>query len=125
MRELIYIAVGGALGSVLRYITSVYTLKWFGQTWYFSGTLVVNITGCFLIGFIFHLLEAKELVDSTIKLFLIVGLLGGFTTFSSYGLEGFSVASHSLHQGLIYLTLQVALGLAAVWAGLYLGRALI
>lgn len=122
MRELITIAIGGAAGSVLRYLTSVWTLKLFGESWLVTGTTVVNITGCFLIGVIAYFFENGEGINSTLKLFLIVGFLGGFTTFSSFGLEGFSVAGQSLQQGLLYMALQVIAGLGAVWAGLLIGK---
>lgn len=122
MRELIVIALGGAVGSVLRYLTSVWTLKLVGESWLISGTTVVNITGCFLIGVTVHILEAGEWLDASVKLFLIVGFLGGFTTFSSYGLEGYHIAGHSLQQGLLYMGLQIVAGLGAVWLGLWAGK---
>lgn len=122
MRELLFIALGGALGSVLRYLTSVWTLKLVGETWLVSGTTIVNITGCFLIGLIFHILEAGEWMDTSIKLFLIVGFLGGFTTFSSFGIEGFNIIGQSFQYGLLYMGLQIAGGLGAVWLGLWAGK---
>lgn len=122
MRELLFIALGGALGSVLRYLTSVWTLKLIGETWLVSGTTIVNITGCFLIGLIFHILEAGEWMDTSIKLFLIVGFLGGFTTFSSFGIEGFNIIGQSFQYGLLYMGLQIAGGLGAVWLGLWAGK---
>jgi CrcB protein len=122
MRELIIVAIGGALGSVLRYLTSVWTLKLIGESWLISGTTFVNIIGCFLIGFIVHILEAGEWMDTTIKLFLIVGFLGGFTTFSSFGMEAFSISGQSIQQGLLYMGLQIVAGLGAVWFGLTVGK---
>ncbi|MEX0648352.1 MAG: CrcB family protein [Balneolaceae bacterium] len=122
MRELIFIAFGGALGSVLRYLTSVWTLKLVGESWLVTGTTIVNITGCFFIGLIAYVLEAGEWTDATLKLFLIVGFLGGFTTFSSFGIEGFQIAGESLQQGLLYMALQVVAGFGAVWLGLWVGK---
>jgi CrcB protein len=118
IRNLLFIALGGAIGSVLRYLTSLWTLKLIGQSWFFTGTTAANIIGCFLIGIVATILQEKGLMDNTIKLFLIVGLLGGFTTFSSFGLEGFDVATISLQKGLIYMGFQVATGIAGVWAGI-------
>lgn len=122
IRNLLFIAAGGAIGSVLRYLTSVWTLKILGQNWFFSGTTAANIIGCLLIGIIATVLQEKGLVDNAIKLFLIVGFLGGFTTFSSFGLEGFEVASLSLQKGLIYMGFQVVTGIAAVWAGVKISK---
>lgn len=121
-RNLLFIALGGSLGSVFRYLVSVGTIKLIGQNWFFSGTTAANIIGCLLIGIIATVLQEKGLMENTIKLFLIVGFLGGFTTFSSFGLEGFEVAAVSLQKGLIYLGFQVVTGLAAVWAGIEIGK---
>lgn len=122
IRNLLFIALGGAIGSVLRYLTSVWTVKLIGQNWFFSGTTAANVIGCFLIGIIATVLQEKGLMDNTIKLFLIVGFLGGFTTFSSFGLEGFEMATISLQKGLIYMGFQVITGIAAVWTGIEIGK---
>lgn len=122
IRNLLFIALGGAIGSVLRYLTSVWTVKLIGQNWFFSGTTAANIIGCFLIGIAATVLHEKGLMDNTIKLFLIVGFLGGFTTFSSFGLEGFEIATFSLQKGLIYMGFQVVTGIAAVWTGIEIGK---
>ncbi|WP_234568398.1 fluoride efflux transporter FluC [Rhodohalobacter sp. 614A] len=118
IRNLLFIALGGAIGSVLRYLTSLLTLKLISQNWFFTGTTAANIIGCFLIGATATILQEKGLMDNTIKLFLIVGLLGGFTTFSSFSLEGFEVATLSIQKSMIYLGFQVITGMGAVWAGI-------
>lgn len=122
IRNLLFIAAGGAIGSLLRYLTSVWTIKLIGQNWFFTGTTAANIIGCFLIGITATILQEKGLMDNTIKLFLIVGLLGGFTTFSSFGLEAFEIGTISLQKSLIYLGFQVITGIGAVWAGLSVGK---
>lgn len=122
IRNLLFIALGGAIGSVLRYLTSLWTIKLIGPNWFFSGTTAVNIIGCFLIGITATVLQERELIDNAVKLFLIAGLLGGFTTFSSFGLEGFEVAVISIEKSLIYLGFQVIAGIGAVWVGLSLGK---
>jgi len=122
IRNLLFIALGGAFGSVLRYLTSVWTIKLIGPNWLISGTTTVNIIGCILIGIVATTLQEKGLMDNTIKLFLIVGFLGGFTTFSSFGLEGFEVATISLQKGIIYMGFQAITGIAAVWAGIELAK---
>lgn len=122
IRNLLFIALGGAIGSMLRYLTSLWTIKLIGQNWFFTGTTTANIVGCFLIGVTVTILQEKGLMDNTIKLFLIVGLLGGFTTFSSFTLEGFEIASLSIQKSILYLGFQVITGLGAVWAGLSAGK---
>lgn len=117
IRNLLFIALGGAIGSILRYLTSFWTVKIIGQNWVFSGTTAANIIGCFLIGVTAAVLQEKGLMDNTIKLFLIVGLLGGFTTFSSFGLEAYEIGTVSIQKSLLYLGFQVITGLGAVWAG--------
>lgn len=122
LRNLLFIAAGGAIGSVLRYLTSVWTVKLIGPNWFLTGTTAANIIGCFLIGVIAAILHEKELMDNTIKLFLIVGFLGGYTTFSSFGLEGFEIATVSVQKSLVYIGFQVITGIGAVWAGLSAGK---
>lgn len=122
IRNLLFIAAGGAIGSVLRYLTSVLTIKIIGPNWLISGTAAVNIIGCILIGIVATVLQEKGMMENTVKLFLIVGFLGGFTTFSSFGLEGFEVAELSLQKGLAYMGFQVFTGIAAVWAGIEIGK---
>lgn len=122
IRNLLFIALGGAIGSVLRYLTSLLTLRLISQNWFFTGTTAANIIGCFLIGITATILQEKGLMDNTIKLFLIVGLLGGFTTFSSFSLEGFELATFSIQKSIIYLGFQVITGMGAVWAGISFGK---
>lgn len=122
IRNLLFIAAGGAIGSVFRYLTSVLTIKLIGPNWLISGTAAVNIIGCILIGIAATTLQEKGMMENTVKLFLIVGFLGGFTTFSSFGLEGFEVAELSLQKGLTYMAFQVFTGIAAVWAGIEIGK---
>jgi len=97
-------------------------MKLIGPNWLISGTAVVNIIGCILIGITASILQEKGLMENTVKLFLIVGFLGGFTTFSSFGLEGFEVAELSLQKGLTYMGFQVFTGIVAVWAGIEIGK---
>ena len=120
LRNLFFIAAGGAIGSVLRYLTSLWTVKLIGSNWFFTGTVTANIIGCFLIGVVAAILQEKGLMDNTIKLFLIVGFLGGYTTFSSFGLEAFEVAVLSIQQSLLYMGFQIVAGIGAVWVGLLL-----
>jgi CrcB protein len=122
IRNLLFIAAGGAIGSVLRYLVSVFTIKIIGPNWLITGTAAVNIIGCILIGVVATILQQKGLMEDTVKLFLVVGFLGGFTTFSSFGLEGFEVATLSLQKGLIYMGFQVFTGIAAVWTGIEIGK---
>jgi len=90
MLNILTVFVGGGIGAVLRYVFSLAITKMFYVS--FLGTLCVNIVGCFFIGFISgFFLQKYGVVNSTLKIFLTVGILGGFTTFSSFGLETFEL----------------------------------
>lgn len=120
MREIILVALGGAAGSALRYLVSLSIPLIFGKSLIFTGTLVVNLTGCFLIGFLIQWLEVKQLMDTGLRLLILVGFLGGFTTYSTFGLEGFELLRDSLNHAFFYILLHLILGIAAVWAGIRL-----
>lgn len=85
MIKIAFVALGGGIGSVLRYIISRGITLYFGQLT-MLGTLSVNLIGSFFIGILWALVEYKQNFDN-LRLLLIVGLLGGFTTFSSYAIE--------------------------------------
>ncbi len=85
MINVVYVAAGGAIGSVLRYAVSGGIHAWSGST-YPWGTFAANMTGSFLAGFLWRFFE-ELLIPQHMRPFLFIGLLGGFTTFSSYMLE--------------------------------------
>lgn len=117
MHTLVLVGVGGALGALLRFGLSSFVQRRVGET-FPAGTLVVNVIGCFLAGVIVAVVVERGLFDPRMRLFLGVGLLGSFTTFSTFGAETFEL----LRQGhttaaLGNVALNVLAGLVAVWAG--------
>jgi CrcB protein len=88
--RLALIAVGGALGSVSRYLLSVAVLRTTGSL-FPAGTFAVNVVGCVVFGIIAGAAEQRVQLAPDLRLFLLVGVLGGFTTFSSYAFESFSL----------------------------------
>lgn len=91
MMEIISVAVGGALGAVCRYLLGNFISRASGSTlpW---GTFAINIIGCFCMGLLMTLIVERGMLPAAWRLFLCVGLLGGFTTFSSFGYESFDAA---------------------------------
>jgi CrcB protein len=117
------VGVGGFTGSVLRYWVSgwVYALDASPRLpW---GTLAVNVIGCFAIGLLGGLAESRGLFAATTRLFLLIGLLGGFTTFSTFGYETLALLrEQAAARALLNVTLQLTLGVGAAWFGLTLSR---
>ena len=115
--------IGAGIGGVLRYMMSP-AVQRLCNDWAFPiGTFSVNMLGCFVIGFLGQLSESRGLFQSDARLFLFVGVLGGFTTFSSFGFETFQLMRDGefLYAGM-NAVLQVVLGLLLVWLGWVLGR---
>jgi CrcB protein len=115
----IAIGVGGALGAMARHaVNHVVHAQWL-TTRFPAGTVVVNLTGCVLIGVLAGLVASERLpLRLHWREFIFVGLLGGFTTFSTFGLDTFLLArTHSAGYALVNVSLQVAGGLGAVWLG--------
>ena len=117
------IAIGGAIGSVLRYLIQLQCIAWFGTKFPY-GTLLVNVIGSFAIGLLSVALLERFYVSSELRIALIVGLLGGFTTFSTFSLETFTL----IQQGNVLsaasnIGLSIVLCIAACFLGVLLARA--
>ncbi len=122
--ELIGIAAGGALGALCRYLLGNIITRMMGSNlpW---GTFIINIAGCFFMGALMTLIVERQLLSAAWRLFLCVGLLGGFTTFSSFGYEGLTLLLQgNLAAALGYVGGSIFLGLAAVGVGVLVARAI-
>lgn len=122
LKTILYIAIGGAIGSVLRYLTTVLVSK-FWSNQFPLATFIANVIGCFLIGLFVGILAKNQLTDSNLKWFLVTGFCGGFTTFSAFGMENFNLFQNNnslLAFG--YIALSILLGLFAVWFGLFVSK---
>lgn len=118
MRSIVLVGVGSLIGGVLRYSLSNWVHRVLDNPWFPYGTLAVNGLGCLVIGFLAGLAESRSAFTSETRMFIFVGILGGFTTFSSFALETFSLARDTQSAAaLLNIGLQLALGLAAVWIG--------
>ena len=118
MLLILLVGIGGFFGAMMRYLVTEWVQDIFRAFSLPYGTLTVNITGCLLIGLLAGLSENRNLLSTEARALLLIGVLGGFTTFSAFGYEtvellreGESVAAFS------NVALQVCLGLAAVWVG--------
>ena len=119
MRSLLLVALGGALGSMARYKLSGLVLH-HTLDWRFpAGTFTVNVAGCLVAGLLAGLAERHDMLSPDARLLLFTGVLGGFTTFSAFGVE----TVHLLRRGELAIAsanvvLSVAAGLIALWIGL-------
>jgi CrcB protein len=121
-KTIFYIAIGGAIGSVLRYLTSVFVNKYWANQFPLA-TLLTNVLGCLIIGFLIGILEKNNLATSNLKWFLITGFCGGYTTFSNFGYENYSLLqSNNSLLAFGYIALSILLGIFAVWLGLSLAK---
>jgi fluoride exporter len=120
LRTLIYIALGGSIGSILRYLTAVLLQKYYTSVFPLA-TFLVNVIGCLLIGVFMGLLEKNQLTNTNIKWLLVTGFCGGFTTFSAFSFENISLLQNGYYGwAFFYITSSIVLGIGAVWLGLTL-----
>ena len=121
MKEIIFVGTGGFIGSSLRYIVST----WFSQFSRFGfplGTLAVNFIGCTLLG-IFVGLGLGKTTTLPLREFSAIGILGGFTTFSAFGLESFELLkSGQLAMALMYIMGSMVMGLSGIGLGILIAR---
>lgn len=123
IKHVLLAALGGAIGSALRYSTVALTNRYHQYGAFPYGTLAVNVIGCFLIAWIGTLAAEKITLNAEVRLFIFTGILGGFTTFSAFGYETFYLfrTSH-LHLAFLNILSNLFLGLGAVWLGYLIAK---
>ena len=120
MKALLYVFLGGGVGSVLRYFISSVSTRFFSVGIFPIGTLLINVLGSFLIGY-FSGSFLKE--DTPLKYLLITGFCGGFTTFSAFSIENVTLWQNGqTGMAVLYVVNSVFLGILSVFAGLYLAK---
>ena len=122
MNQVMAIAAGGAIGSVLRYglSTWVHTLAGRGFPY---GTLAVNVLGCLAMGFLFVLLVERMGENAVLRAGLLIGVLGGFTTFSAFSMETFNLIEQgAVAKAAANMAASLILCVGATWAGVILAR---
>ena len=123
MLQVFLVGAGGFLGAILRYAVGGWVHNLSNNAWFPYGTLVVNSAGCLLIGFLSELAENRSVFGPEVRLFLFIGVLGGFTTYSSFAYETFSLARDTQNlAAAANILAQLILGLGGVWFGNTLAR---
>ena len=118
MMKWLLIAVGGGFGSVLRYAMQGLVKQLLADSLFPVGTMCVNVSGCLVIGLLMGYFAGPQLVREEYRIGLTVGVLGGFTTFSTFGFETFSLLNDREYAlAALNIVLSCGLGLAAVWIG--------
>lgn len=122
MTQLLAIAAGGATGAVLRFLMSGWVYTWLGRGFPY-GTLVVNVVGSLLMGLLSVLLIERLSLGPEWRAAILIGLLGGFTTFSTFSIETLNLIEAGAHgKALANTALSVVLCVAAAWIGVIAGR---
>ena len=117
MRSILLVGLGGAAGSICRYLIHLYFEK--NQISHFPlATLTANVTGCFLVGIILGLFHKNHLITEELRLLLAIGFCGGLTTFSTFTSESFNLIGHKEFLiASLYISISVMTGLLAFWTG--------
>jgi len=118
MLRILYIGFGGFLGATSRYFVSGVVHRFLEDSWFPYGTFAVNMLGCFLIGFLNGLAETRQVFSPDFRMFMFIGFLGSFTTFSTFDYEVFEfVRDGQFFNAFGDIALQVFVGLGLVWGG--------
>ena len=121
MINLIFVATGGATGAILRYILTNFSKSLFTSSIY--GTLTVNIIGCFLIGYLVTSDFSKNINENFVKFFLIIGLLGSFTTFSAFSYEVVNlIISKKILIAFIYISISIFVCILFAYFGMLINK---
>ena len=123
MTNVLLVGIGGFLGSAARYLITGLVTQASAAARFPLGTLAVNILGCFAIGLVAGLAERADLFSAQTRLFLVTGVLGGFTTFSAFAVQALRLGAGAPLSAIAYVAASLLLALLAAAAGLAIGRA--
>ena len=116
IKQILLVGAGGAVGSILRYLTSVFMVK---ADTFPLATFAINIIGCFCIGLVINLIPTSN----SMRFLLITGFCGGFTTFSTFASETLTLANNNqMPMAFLYVLASCVLGIGAVWLGMYITK---
>lgn len=122
MLSIILVAVGGGLGAVARYLVSTWAAARLGSGFPY-GTLIVNVVGCFIIGLFMSLMLERVVINPYLRLFFVVGFVGGLTTFSSFSYETLRLLEEAdIMHSFANIGLNMFIGFLATWLGIAMGK---
>jgi CrcB protein len=122
VERVLLIALGGAIGTILRYLTSIVAAKWFGAEFPY-GTLIVNLAGAFIIGLVQEVGTETLVVPDNVRLFLTTGMMGGLTTYSAFSYETVRLMeANAWHQAWINIVVTTTMALGLCFLGIATGR---
>lgn len=124
IKSILLVGLGGAIGSILRYLSAILVSKYWNQAFPLA-TFIINMVGCLLIGLLIAFIEKQPGVSDNFRLLMVTGFCGGYTTYSAFAYENTLLIGSS--QSLIafaYIAASVLVGILFVWVGMYLGRLL-
>jgi CrcB protein len=125
LTQVMIVGAGGFIGSALRFVVSGWVQRLAATSVMPYGTLVVNVLGCLALGFLGGIAEYRQMLEPGQRLFLMVGILGGFTTFSTFAFESISLMQDAeIARAVANTTAQIILGFGAAFAGYILARIL-
>lgn len=117
-KDIFWVALGGAIGASMRYGTNLVIPQIFPEHPFLTATVVENMLGCFLIGVLFTILTKQTDFDRNLKLFLLTGITGSYTTYSGFMIEALELFNHSIEWYIAYMFGQVLAGLIFVGVGI-------
>ena len=122
MRQVLFIAVAGALGTLSRYALGGLIQRLTGTTFSW-GTLVINILGCLIIGYIMQVALTADIIPANLRVIITIGFIGAFTTFSTFSYETLKLFEDGAFlSAVVNIIFNVGFGLAATFFGMFLGR---
>ncbi len=125
MQQLISIGIGGAIGAIMRYLVSGGVHTFMGKDFPY-GTLTVNVIGSFIVGILFVIFTSSEVIPEIVKISVLVGILGAFTTFSTFSLDTFKlIETAAFSKAGLNIATNVVASLAATWFGIVFSRVIV
>jgi fluoride exporter len=122
VERVLLIGLGGALGSILRYLTSLTAARWLGAEFPY-GTLIVNLSGAFIIGLVQELGSDALVIPDHVRLFLTTGMMGGLTTYSTFSYETVRLMeANAWHQAWVNIIVTTTIALSLCFLGIAVGR---